>query len=285
MDKTVLVTPSWSGDLARCEMLVDSVGNFASGFDRHLILIDAQDEGMFRHLADSRTELILKQDLLPDWLRQSSLNRKWWWSFRGLPVRGWILQQVTKLAIAEQYDAAGFCYADSDMMFVRPFDAQSLWHDGRIRFYRDERRPHFYESRRYRNWYGFAAKQFSLGDQNLLDGAYIAQLNCIHKAHAVDMLKAIEDKWQSNWQKTLLRSFDFSEYILYGVYIDECSDKSFHNSTSSSLCRSSWFFDLDDPESTQEFLSTVADDEVALHIQSNLALSTGFVKSLVEGLR
>jgi hypothetical protein len=54
-------------------------------------LVDAQDEKAFRNIAGF-------------WLHQSSLNRKWWWSLRVFPVRGWILQQVIKIAITQVLD-------------------------------------------------------------------------------------------------------------------------------------------------------------------------------------
>lgn len=279
--KTVLVTPSWAQDFDRCRMLVDSAGEFAHGFDKHIILIDALDVHLFQPLAGPKVELVLKQDLLPGWLFQTPFSRRWWLSIKALPIRGWIVQQVAKLAIASIYEADSFCYIDSDALFIRPFAAHQLWQNDKVRLYRDERKPHFYQSRRYRNWYGFAANQFNLGDQKDQRGAFIAQLNVIHKQPLLAMLLDIESRWQKPWCETLLRSMDFSEYILYGIYSEHCTDLAHHYVTSESLCHSSWFYDLDSEQTIENFVQTAQPHHVALHIQSNLRVDPKLIQTFL----
>ncbi|XOV90618.1 MAG: DUF6492 family protein [Pseudomonadota bacterium] len=279
--KTVLVTPSYRPDIRRCELMLESAANHVRGFERHLLLIDAVDEKHFRALGGNNVEIILKEDLLPTWIRPLRLSRKWWWSTRTLPVRGWILQQVTKLAVADAYPADAFCFADSDLVFVRPFDAESLWREQKLRFYRDERKPHFFQSRRYRNWYGFAARQFDLGNEQNLTGAYIAQLNTLHATPLLAMLEKIEAKWQRPWRDTLLRAQDFSEFVLYGVFVDHHGGEQWHYRTHNQLCHSSWLYDINSADDLNRFQAALAPDQVAIHLQSNLGLKPEDIRRLL----
>jgi hypothetical protein len=283
--KTVLVTPTWLPEIEHCEMLMDSAAAHVSGFDKHLLLVDAMDEAQFRHLARPGVEIIVKQDLLPAWLRQLPFARRWWLSSRGLPVRGWILQQVTKLAVTQYTDADACCYVDSDTVFVRDFAASDLWSQDRVRFYRDTRKPHFYASRRYRNWYGFAARQFRLGDPDQLKGAYIAQFNTLHRAHASAMLEAIEQRWQRPWMETLLHSMDFSEFVLYGAFVDACTDQQYHYATDRQLCHSSWLYSLNSTADLERFVGSCAAQHVALHVQSNLGLPVAALRKIIDAGR
>lgn len=270
MNTTALITPSWLPDIERCRQLTESAQKHATGFTRHYVLVDHQDEATFRKTLSSDCEIVVKEDLLPSWLHQLSWNRKWWWSMRALPVRGWILQQITKLGITQFLNEDAYCFVDSDTRFLRSFSANDLWLDEKLRFFRDARKPHFYESKRYRNWYGFAAKQFDLGDEQALDGSYIAQLTTMRKDCVAEMLTKMEEKNGRPWMEVLCRSLDFSEFVLYGVFIDQCSDIDGHVGMHESLCHSSWFFDLQNQTDIDQFVADIAPNQVAVHLQSNL---------------
>ena len=70
-----------------------------------------------------------------------------WLQTRGRPVRGWLVQQLIKLAVAEVMTQDVLVHADSDVVLLRPFLADSVADDaGRVRLYRlpgaiDERLP------------------------------------------------------------------------------------------------------------------------------------------------
>ena len=62
------------------------------------------------------------------------------------PVRGWILQQVIKLAAVAACEEDVVLLVDSDIEFLRPFTAETFVRNGVVRFYRkpdeiDERLP------------------------------------------------------------------------------------------------------------------------------------------------
>lgn len=267
MKSTALITPSWLPDISRCEELLSSAAQYTRGFSDHYVLIDAQDEKLFRRRLGMQCELVIKEDLLPGWLHQSRLDRQWWWSMQALPVRGWILQQITKLAVTQYLGEEAFCFVDSDIGFIRPFGAENLWSNGKLKYYRSTRKPYFYTSYRYRNWYQFAADQFDLGEEKNLNGAYIAQLSAMNKATVRQLLAHIEVKRGRSWLEVLLQSMDFSEFVLYGVYVDEVLNNEGHEPMAESFCHGSWFFDLENREDFNR-LTEVAADQFAVPLQS-----------------
>lgn len=52
------------------------------------------------------------------------------------PLRGWIIQQLLKLAVAEQMPERIAVLADSDLVFIRPVTADTFAPGGRARLYR-----------------------------------------------------------------------------------------------------------------------------------------------------
>ena len=272
MKSTALITPSWLPDIERCAQLIESARRHTSDFSNHYVLIDSMDEATFRNRLGADCEIVVKEDLLPTWLHQFKWNRKWWWSLRALPVRGWILQQITKIGITQALDEEAFCFADSDTRFVKPFSASDLWQGDDLCFFRDSRKDHFYQDRRYRNWYGFAASQFGLGNERNLDGSYIAQLTAMRRETVTEMLSSIEKRNSKSWQETLIRCLDFSEFVLYGVFVDECLQGKGHFGMETGFCHSSWFYDIQTHEDIKNFVAGVGPLQVAAHLQSNLEL-------------
>src|ERR1700677_4667311 len=96
-----IVTPSYYRDFPHCRLLVESVGAHVPRDIPHFIVVDRRDEALFSGLRSPRTHLVLKEDVLPGWLRQIPFARRWWLSAKSLPVRGWIVQQLVKLSVSE----------------------------------------------------------------------------------------------------------------------------------------------------------------------------------------
>ena len=107
--RTALITPSYLPDLHRCELMLDTAHKHVSGMVGHFILVDQSDMPHFAHLRSPNVTLVAKEDILPSWIRKAPLTSKWWLSAKTLPVRGWILQQIIKLAVAHHIDADAYC--------------------------------------------------------------------------------------------------------------------------------------------------------------------------------
>ena len=106
VNRTALVTPSYKADFDRCRLLCDSVDRFVAGSPDHFILVDNDDFELFGQLSGPKRHVINELDILPDWLhsfRQGFATdaRKLWWSLRTWPMRGWHVQQLRRIAIAQ----------------------------------------------------------------------------------------------------------------------------------------------------------------------------------------
>lgn len=280
--KNILVTPSFAPDFQRCKLLVESANRMVGGLADHYLLIDRKDEPVFAPLTGGRVHLMYKEELLPDWLRPIPLGRNWWFSSKGIPVRGWILQQVVKLAVAEVIDADAFVYADSDVCFVRPWDINAIWQGDNLRLFREKRRGVMLTDRRNLNWYRVAAKYAGIDDHDLIQGGYIAQLNSWRRDHVLALLAEIERISSRPWKEALLGTLDFSEFILYGAFVESRLQSKGHFCDERPLTLSSWYHDVKTVDDLPRFLEALEPHHVGVHIQSNLHLNSSDYETLLR---
>ena len=190
------VTPSYRLDLERCALLNRSLGACAPSFE-HWIVVDRGDLGLFRPLQNNRTHVVAKEDVLPLWLRRVDtlrigLRSNIWVQARGRPIRGWLLQQLVKLAIAESLSADVLVHADSDVVLLRPFSAASLVDEcGRVRLY--ERPAHVDQALpEHIRWHRSAERLLDLGPAEVPMPDFISSLVPWKRQNAVALLEHIE---------------------------------------------------------------------------------------------
>jgi hypothetical protein len=112
----------------------------APGFE-HWIIVDRGDLPLFRSLQSNRTTVLTKEDVLPVWVHRVDtlklgLRSNIWLQARGRPIRGWLLQQLVKLAVARTLTADVLLHADSDVVLLRPFSEELLVDgEGKVRLY------------------------------------------------------------------------------------------------------------------------------------------------------
>ncbi|AHF05528.1 hypothetical protein MARPU_10180 [Marichromatium purpuratum 984] len=274
MSRIALITPSYAPDFDRCRILCDSVERFLCGHDEHLIIVDRQDQALFSRLVTARTRLLLKEEILPGWLHKIPFSRKWWLNLHGLPVRGWILQQIVKLSVAEAIDADLFVFADSDVVFIRPFDcADVLDAQGRARLYAGPRKPEDIADPRHRAWYRFAGKLFGLSGEGFQQHDYISQLVVWRRDTLEQLTSRIAAQAGRSWQRVLANTLDFSEYELYGIFAEHVlGAHSGHFLTDTELSYCSWHHPISSREDLLGFLRDIPDRYPAVLIQSNLGI-------------
>jgi len=269
-----IITPSYKLDFERCKVLCESVEKFVCNYKKHLIIVDALDYQIFKTLNSDKTEVIIKEDFLPDWLYKVPYSSRWWLSFKTLPVRGWILQQIVKLSAAELCDSDAFLFIDSDVAFIKPFDVMSLVIDKRARLYSAPRKTSDYFDRRKQSWHLKAANLFGITDISLLSQDYISQLVLWRRDTLLKLLSFIEDSKQRSWKQVLCNNLDFSEYTLYGVFAEQVlREQSGHYLTKEELCYCSWHHEIKNSSDLSSFLATVPPQYCSVLIQSNLKIS------------
>lgn len=265
MDFT-LITPTYLPDLARAELLVESVQHCCPGVPHHLI-VDHRDLAHFRHLSD-RTTIITSEDLLPWWIHRLPGRRSVWLSLRSRPNRGWIVQQILKIAAASQVEADVSIFCDSDVAFVRPFTpVPTLTGAGGnsialldVEFVNDE----------VREWTDTARSLLGLDSETLTPRGHVGNLICWRRNNVVAMIERIEKVTGSDWRTALMRLSTFSEYVLYGAHTRGVLgyERAGHHPSTLPLVKPSWGLDLSDAKAFDDFFSVVDPATVAVMIHS-----------------
>ena len=86
----------------------------------------------FRHLERDQRQLIEFEALVGNWMLRMPGRKGFWLSLRAPPVRGWILQQILKIAAIQAMPERTLVFCDLDVAFFRRFDRDNLLVDGKV---------------------------------------------------------------------------------------------------------------------------------------------------------
>jgi hypothetical protein len=221
MHDLAVITPSYAPDSELCRDLNRSVLRWTPSDVRHHIIVPRQDLPVFRMLANDRTIIHDDREFLPPTIRRLPHLNMWinmqqpW-----LPVRGWITQQLIKLAAAANLEADAVLLMDSDMVLVAPTELSSFQQDGKLAMYRKPGAVHS-GLPRHRQWLETSHALLGLeqpGPEDLTD--YICW-PCVWDPGIVrSLLHRVESIQQVSWQTALTSQLHFSEMMLYGAYVD-----------------------------------------------------------------
>jgi hypothetical protein len=288
-----IVTPSYAGDAARCDLLCASIDRHVSGLDCHYILVEDADLPLFRHLEAPHRRVVPDSALLPSWLRPirdplQSGRRVWLGLRMGVPLwpmRGWHVQQLRKLAIARHAREEVMLHCDSDVIFVKPFDMNSLvCADGRVRLYRiDDGIRADIPQRGHAAWLAAAATLLGLPVSSQPTADYINNLITWRRSHVLALLDHVETVSGRNWVSAIGRHRSFSEALIYGQFVDRVlGEGSGHVAESLPLCRTWWFGDRTDEASILDFVAGLEPRQVAIGLQSFIEAPLEVLQRLIE---
>lgn len=276
-----LVTCSFSGDLDVCRMLCDSVDRFVPETIAHRLYVPAQDMPLFAGLATRRRTIATQESLLPRWFWKLPLPPQPWRARLGLPrrnvyltpwslpVRGWIAQQIMKLAATEAAESDIVVHVDSDNAFIRPFARESLVRDGRVRLYRN---PAMVDLPSHRLWHAAAGRLLGLPPSDFYGAEYIDQLVVWRRSVLLRLLARITQTTGLDWRVALARTPHFAEYILYGVFADRALglDAAGLFGDPNSLCLSRWSDAFAGAADEESFIAAIRPEHAACLIQSTI---------------
>jgi len=293
MTQTTFFSPSFRGDLDRFLLLRTSIARFYKGAARHVVAVPRADVALFRKgLRHDAVDIIEQERFVPGyfyprlWVRavKRLLPSQSWRLNSVAGRRGWIVQQIVKLSLPEIVDEGVVAILDSDIVFLRDFDDAVLGAagDGRRLLLRDEPKT---ESGKHRQHIAKARQILGLPEGST-DHHYMAY-PAIWYIDWVRQLRAhVEARTQRPWQRALFDAEIFSEYSLYGVYVDEvlrppglAHKQRFHHVV--------W-----DAASYQAFMrqgaippiAGTSENPVTLVIQSNLGIPPAAYRARVEEL-
>ena len=270
------VTVSYGPDRDRCALLSRSLDALAPTV-AHWIIVDSADRGRFAGLANTRTTVITTEDVLPVWLRRLNLRTvglrsNLWVQARGKPIRGWLVQQLVKLAVAEKLSADVLVHADSDVVLVRPFEVPSLVDaDGRVRLCV---RPGAIDSGLpgHVQWHRNAERLLHIAPGSVPLPDFITSLVPWRRENAMALLRHVERTTGRHWLRAIAGAWDVSEYILYGRFVTDVLSSSGQFPTTSSLCRDYWSHEPLSGTEVERLLDAVEDDEIAVSITAKAGM-------------
>lgn len=284
MTTIALITPSYGPDARRCHRLCASVDRFVSDFNEHVIIVPNRDRKLFSELESPRRRVLTVEEVLPRQYRRLPITERWWLDSRFFPVRGWIVQQLVKLASHHTTDAEVLCMVDSDVQFFRDFSVSRFMTGGQVRLQtvvRDDM-----PSPAHGVWQATAERLLGLPAE-VFTRDYVGQLITWRSDHVAALLDHVAKVTGKPWHLAIGRELRFSEYILYGHFNDRVlGAASRHINECPPYCVELW-----DAEEVARLRSGEVRPEpgqYALLIQSALGLSddeeTALVQAVIAGI-
>jgi hypothetical protein len=282
--QVALVTPSYSADLTRLSLLCDSIDRRVVGYRHHYVIVSDDDMPLFQRFNGARRSVLPSSQFLPRWLRLAPWirlrnGRKVWWSWRAPPVQGWHVQQILKLAAAIELPETRFCLIDSDNVFIREFDAEAYAGGERSPLYlqraaiASDAPLHAGWTRNCDRLLGHSATRFPAND-------YIGHVIVWDQAAVRAMTRAIEHATGLSWPLALCRARAFSEYLLYGHFVENSAEwRAAHEMTTDSLAVSHWTDESLDAAALLSMIAGAAPEQVALSVQSFSNTSPALIRA------
>jgi hypothetical protein len=272
----VVVTPTYAPDLELFGDLHESVLRWFPADVRHVAVVNETDLPVFRRFQGPRCLVVGVLDVLPRSVVTLPFTKLWMNLRRPWPpLRGWIIQQLVKLSIADQMSEQVIVMADSDLVFIRPVTVATFAPGGRARLYRMDEGVGDLLPRHLR-WHAVAHDLLGLPPAPpppLPD--YVSSLNTWDRDVVNRMLRRVEEVTSGRWLEGVGKELHFSEWTLYGVYADQFERAAYVTLTPESLCHSYWDNVPLTDERAPAWLSAVGPHDVAYMIsaKSNTPLS------------
>jgi len=269
LPQMTILTPSFAPDFELCADLNRSVLDFFPGTVEHHIVVPRNDMQVFRPLSNQRTHIRCEAECLPaSFVRVPFGKLTVNLTHPFPPIRGWILQQLIKLAVAAESTDDVIILVDSDIEFLRPTGVEAFARDGIVRFYRlpkaiDAQLP------RHETWHRVARNLLGLEQIALPFTDYISSLMAWNPGIVRQMLARVSSIAGTHWTSAIARQLHFSEWTLYGLYVDELADEEIKCFASSeTLCLSYWDENPLSDAGIAEFASAVRPNDVAAMISA-----------------
>lgn len=275
--KIAFITQSYKDDYKECKLLCESIDKFVPGEIIHYIFVNDLDIALFKHLGNERRVILPKSAIIPNHLFQLPFQIKGhniWLSPITIPVRGWIIQQIVKLGVFECVDADCFVNIDSEVVFVKQFNKDMIVQDGRVLLHR-QTKMWTYKSRKIYNEAASKLLKIPNGEY-LMKSYYMSTSFCFTKIDLLKLTNRIkENSIINNWKMPLLNTYRFSEYMLYGIFIEHILgfESSGHYISEEGFVIEPW--ELSDYNALSQKINNLSNQkEVAVLLQKGSRLNT-----------
>jgi hypothetical protein len=270
--RLAVITPSYAPDFELCTDLHRSVLRCTPAEVVHYIVVPDSDLDLFASLRGSRARIIPVSALLPRRLR-SIPGMNFWVNLRRPlpPIRGWMMQQVVKLLSPAYVDADVLLFADSDVLLVKPVDVDTFQRGGRVALYRKDNEVDG-DLPRHVRWHDVSRSLLGLPIGTPPFPDYISAFNVWDRRLVLALQDRIQEVTRRPWIDAVGSQLHFSEYILYGVFVDEVMGEP-HNGcpVDSMLCHNYWKTEPLDLDKARELIAAMPADDVAVMISAKSA--------------
>jgi len=279
-----VITPSYALDFELCRDLNTSVLEYTPSSTIHYIITPRRDLALFSALCGPRTVVWPVDQFIPRYFL--TLPRNLWLNGHRpfLPIRGWVMQQLVKMQVASQMDAEILVLADSDVLFVRPVTAATFRLDGGLVFYRkcgaiDQNLD------RHCTWHKVARSLLGLPSSPPPFSDYISPFNVWDRSLILAMQDRIHQITGKPWIEAAAAQLHLSEFILYGVFVDEVLGKVANvTPTSSMLCHTYWGHEPLTLDAARRFVSTTPLQDVAIMISAKSHTPLGIRRAALSAI-
>ena len=263
-----VITPSYIRDFERCKLLAESIDKFSLSPVKHYIIVDRRDFKLFQQLQSPNREIITVESILPWWIKKVSLLKNGWFSFKTIPLRNWIIQQIVKLAIAEYLNEDILVFVDSDVTFVQPFDLQNFVQEDKVRLFR-EPKAIATSCEPLAKWCDISHQLLALPPVNYPTANYLGNIITWKRENVLKLHRYLEQVWDKSWIETIAGSWHLSEYMLYGIFVDHVlQERSQHYYDAQKICHNYWEPVALSDENLAKFFIDLPPDNLAVMISS-----------------
>ncbi|MGY1914972.1 DUF6492 family protein [Blastococcus sp. SYSU DS0973] len=291
-----LITPTYAPDFELFRHLHDSVRTHVNAGALHMAIVPRVDLPLFERIKSDRLVLRTAEDFLPDhWiplrrlvgrLPNAKLRKLQYLNIRRpyMPVRGWIVQQLLKLAAASSIDSKVALLVDSDVCFFRDIREEALEVGEAVRLYAapDGLTEGMLEQHR---WRSVARRLLGLSRFGYADERtdYVSGLVSWSPELTRMLLDDLAGTSERCWQDILASERSFSECFLYGEYAQVHPSRVYNSS--SSLCVSYWKTAALSREGVADLVGQSSASAYAVQIQSTSGTPLDVRQDIVRTLR
>jgi hypothetical protein len=197
-----------------------------------------------------------------------------------MPVHGWHIQQLLKIAAGLRLPEQRFCFIDSDNVFIRPFD-EAYAGGERTPLYLD-RNAIAADAPLRAIWTRNCDRLLGQKETEFPADDYIGNV-LVWDQHALhDMTLAIERVTGKSWPHALCSTRAFSEYLLYGHFVrNSPQHRAKHRITTESLANAYWDDAPLDTAAVAAMVDNTPLSQVALCIESFSQTSVSIIRDAV----
>jgi Family of unknown function (DUF6492) len=284
MSDIALLTPSYRADLERCIYLFETIDKYLTGFTTHYVIVHDEDYDAFAPYAHAKRKIMRTSEFLPAsfWRIPPALcpkgKKNLWGHWRMWPVLGWHVQQYVKLLAVSRLPEQRFCILDSDISFVRPLDMARFAAPNPVELLR-VKNDIGVDARRHHIWVRVAHKILGLPAPNFPVDDYIGHFIVWDKA----IVQALLAKMGKDWMVRLGRTRQFSEYLLYGIFVAQHPLLAAqHAYVDESVILDYWESERLSAETLNGFVAKLKPSHVGVSISAHSATQFGLIRAGIE---